>query len=909
METKICIENIRVKSKIKSFVKTCDSLLEANKDLDSTQQAINSFKLLLRFLKNDKDLSGVYEKFNSTATISRAYRDLKAVVEDDFSVIVGNDENSIPGKYQIGDIIQLGINEVEKKTGIEKKPLYWVVVDIQADKALVFAKKSCLWEPFDFDGGNNWLKSSLRRKLNGKWLKTTFTDSERAEIVVPEQKRSADDFSEGPVFVFTVDEFEKYATDEELRRDKKNVYWLVAKGETKGTVAFVSRAGELQTEGSVPYKTKGVRPAFWINNALPESTEQATEESLTDKPNRLVIVDDAKGYYIVYAGAMEKITSEYLRSASSRSDHYSTYEETIAAVNRYKTISEDKTELVVEEINMTDLMNKEYEEKHKKFVVTDKNDSVVLCIYANGTKEISHSKDDEEGALINKRKYIELIKEQFSSQNEKNAEESEQNIISNKEYPSSKEDEECRLINKRKYVKLVKEQISIQNEKFAEEFDHKTIGKIVGYEFAMECNVPRIRYEVFKAENMLESFNEYPDYKDTYTDDEKYYTGYKEALLHSIELQRQCIFQECEWAIHILDIGDIDKIPAEIEKEKEFIGYGKYYVNIYNRLYQFKLDPDKINLVFGFVTVEDETTLFNTRTALNLPDDVPLVFDKGKKLPSVTDINNLIKSSIEQETRLGNGNAEISIPEEFLISDSQDRLFKIGEIKEPEMSVKAGVDFSKLEDFSEIHEYMFKDCVELQTAILPPKMEKLPEGLFFNCKVLNYVSLPDNLRVIGRSVFEECKNLWTIYTPLNIERIEDRAFFGCSDLKNIYFPGHLEYIGSKAFSGCTKLTEIHIPDSIKEIADDAFENCHKIERIRVPEGFELPESLKDVKIKMFEKRAGTEKTSIENRYKDQEGSVEQTLNNVLFLLGKYYTSSPVSFATEINIVKEESDND
>jgi hypothetical protein len=69
MENIICIENAQIKTKIKNFIKTCDSLLSMQKELDRTLQAVNAFKVLLRFLKNDSTLIEVYNRFDASGAL------------------------------------------------------------------------------------------------------------------------------------------------------------------------------------------------------------------------------------------------------------------------------------------------------------------------------------------------------------------------------------------------------------------------------------------------------------------------------------------------------------------------------------------------------------------------------------------------------------------------------------------------------------------------------------------------------------------------------------------------------------------------------------------------------------------------------------------------------------------------
>lgn len=92
---------------------------------------------------------------------------------------------------------------------------------------------------------------------------------------------------------------------------------------------------------------------------------------------------------------------------------------------------------------------------------------------------------------------------------------------------------------------------------------------------------------------------------------------------------------------------------------------------------------------------------------------------------------------------------------------------------------------------------------------------------------------------IGDYIFLDCENLQSVFIPYGITSIGIRAFDGCSNLTNIIIPDGIVNIGENAFYSCYNISSIEIPDSIEyvgrhalsDINDNAFTKIDNIKYI------------------------------------------------------------------------------
>ncbi len=92
---------------------------------------------------------------------------------------------------------------------------------------------------------------------------------------------------------------------------------------------------------------------------------------------------------------------------------------------------------------------------------------------------------------------------------------------------------------------------------------------------------------------------------------------------------------------------------------------------------------------------------------------------------------------------------------------------------------------------------------------------------FKNCTNLQSAVLPNSLTIIGTSAFESCSNLQTVNIPSSVTAINTDAFYYCSKLAGIDLPEGLLTIGERAFYHCN-LTSITVPSTVTSVSNAAF---------------------------------------------------------------------------------------
>ena len=161
------------------------------------------------------------------------------------------------------------------------------------------------------------------------------------------------------------------------------------------------------------------------------------------------------------------------------------------------------------------------------------------------------------------------------------------------------------------------------------------------------------------------------------------------------------------------------------------------------------------------------------------------------------------------------------------------------------------------EGVTEIGEYAFTDCKNLESVALPSTLMRIGEGAFAGCP-LESVTIGGRIETIGASAFEDCRKLRVVEiaerAPLT--RIERTVFRSCENLETVYLPKGVTEIGEAAFSCCGRLAVISLSASLAEIGERAFLSCRELKRFdtgslrRIPaEAFAYCEKLETVKFR------------------------------------------------------------
>lgn len=90
------------------------------------------------------------------------------------------------------------------------------------------------------------------------------------------------------------------------------------------------------------------------------------------------------------------------------------------------------------------------------------------------------------------------------------------------------------------------------------------------------------------------------------------------------------------------------------------------------------------------------------------------------------------------------------------------------------------------------------------------------------------VEVPDGVTEIGNFAFYNCGNLQKIMLPASVMKIDWGAFWQCSGLETLTVQGNLAKIGESAFSDCTKLSTVYTVMSEDEWSNVQIESGNEL---------------------------------------------------------------------------------
>ena len=197
---------------------------------------------------------------------------------------------------RVGDTVTYGTYEQDGDYDNGKEAIEWIVLDKQDGKLLLISRYALAEMTYDYKGEEvTWEKCSLRKWLNGIFVKEAFTDKEIKHI--PTAKVTADknpeydidpgNDTEDQVFLLSIPEFEKYfkiKTGDEryccqteyalimgiFHLDNSNIIWWLrspgSDGDDVHDAVVVKELGD-QTDMYCGYVRWciGVRPALWVD--------------------------------------------------------------------------------------------------------------------------------------------------------------------------------------------------------------------------------------------------------------------------------------------------------------------------------------------------------------------------------------------------------------------------------------------------------------------------------------------------------------------------------------------------------------------------------------------------------------------------------------------------------------------
>ena len=134
-------------------------------------------------------------------------------------------------------------------------------------------------------------------------------------------------------------------------------------------------------------------------------------------------------------------------------------------------------------------------------------------------------------------------------------------------------------------------------------------------------------------------------------------------------------------------------------------------------------------------------------------------------------------------------------------------------------------------DVSEIGDYAFEGCENLQDVTFYGDVGDIVEYAFNNCSSLTSVTFEKEVSNIGFRAFCGCDNLEKVIFKGTAGKIGEGAFKGCGKLQEVAFLGDVGDIGDRAFESCASLNDLIFLGDVGDIGDCAFENCDSLPEI------------------------------------------------------------------------------
>ncbi|MCL2336051.1 MAG: SIR2 family protein [Firmicutes bacterium] len=187
-------------------------------------------------------------------------------------------EKSVQGPQSAGKP-PLAKNEIYTMGRWQNKPLEWLVLDVQSDRALLITRDCLLRAPYheEFESVT-WEQCTLRNKLLPELLTQIFDYREQERVKLWKNRNPDNEYwktpggavTEDKLFLLSVEEAIQYFPDEKARvaslNGKAVFWWLRSPGDISDDAAYVTNDGDVHAYGFVVSWSEGsVRPAFWLN--------------------------------------------------------------------------------------------------------------------------------------------------------------------------------------------------------------------------------------------------------------------------------------------------------------------------------------------------------------------------------------------------------------------------------------------------------------------------------------------------------------------------------------------------------------------------------------------------------------------------------------------------------------------
>lgn len=133
---------------------------------------------------------------------------------------------------------------------------------------------------------------------------------------------------------------------------------------------------------------------------------------------------------------------------------------------------------------------------------------------------------------------------------------------------------------------------------------------------------------------------------------------------------------------------------------------------------------------------------------------------------------------------------------------------------------------------TEIGNYMFINCFNLEHIMIPDTVTRIGTGAFQNCYGLTSIAIPPSVTSLGDSIFVNCYSLLRLELPSGITAVPFRVAHSCYGLRTVVLPSTIESISGSAFYNCYNIPNMNIPATVSSIGTDAFSGCYGLGAVK-----------------------------------------------------------------------------
>ena len=244
-------------------------------------------------LMNDEKYDEAIAAFDAL----NGYKDSEKQLENCYIRKLGEEKWNKIKNIKIGDSYTFGTYEQDNNTSNGKEAIEWTVLDKDGMSLLLVSKQALAWQQYNTSYTDvTWENCTLRKWLNGTFLKNAFSTEEQAQIQNttvsadnnPQYSTNPGNATTDKVFLLSINEVEKYFNSNEARKCAPTAYaeaqgvwtsdtyktpsgaatcwwWLRSPGSNQDEAAGVYVDGSVGEYGrNVNHVHGAVRPAMWI---------------------------------------------------------------------------------------------------------------------------------------------------------------------------------------------------------------------------------------------------------------------------------------------------------------------------------------------------------------------------------------------------------------------------------------------------------------------------------------------------------------------------------------------------------------------------------------------------------------------------------------------------------------------